>query len=104
MIGNSNDETNFSHKLLLTNIQVSKIDRAYPNGSSANIEFSKTNLSKSVQLGGFLFGSPDIFDLPMTPIKGIISLANSIAKESKNTGIKRLSNDILVDAGLNAGL
>ena len=31
LIGNSNDETNFSHKNLLTNIQVSKIRKAFTN-------------------------------------------------------------------------
>ena len=39
MIGNSNDETNFQHKLLLTNNQVSKIRKAFGNGLSANIKF-----------------------------------------------------------------
>ena len=54
MIGSSNDETDFPHKLLLTNIQVSKIHKAFTNGSSANIKFSKTQLSKMIQLGGFI--------------------------------------------------
>ena len=49
LIGSSNDETNFPHKLLLTNIQVSKIRKAFANGSSANITFSKTHLSKMIQ-------------------------------------------------------
>ena len=40
---NSNDETNFPHKLLLTNTQVSKIRKAFANGSSANIKVSKTD-------------------------------------------------------------
>ena len=52
MIGSSNDETNFPHKLLLTDTKVSKICKAFANGSSANIKFSKTQLSKIVQLGG----------------------------------------------------
>ena len=34
----SNDENNFLHKLLLTNIQVSKLRKAFANGSSANIK------------------------------------------------------------------
>ena len=34
LIGNSNDETNFPHKLLLTDTQVSKISRALTDGSS----------------------------------------------------------------------
>ena len=51
MIGNSNDETNFSHKLLI-NTQVLKSCKGFGNGSSANIKFSRTQLSKMVQLWG----------------------------------------------------
>ena len=36
-IGNSINETNIPHKMLLTNIQVSKICKAFVNGSSASI-------------------------------------------------------------------
>ena len=60
LIGNSIDETNFPHKILLTDTQVSKICKDFANGSSANINFSKTQLSKIVQLRGFLFGPPII--------------------------------------------
>ena len=48
LIANSNDETNFPHKLLLTYKQVSKFCKAFANGSPANIKFS--NKVK----GGFL--------------------------------------------------
>ena len=41
-IGNSNDGTNFPHKLLLTNTQVSEIHKAVANGTSANMKLSKT--------------------------------------------------------------
>ena len=54
MIGNSNDETNFLHELLLTGRQVSSIREAFSNNSSANIKFSKTQVSKMIQSGGFL--------------------------------------------------
>ena len=54
MIRSSNDETNFPHKLLLTNTQVSKIRRAFANGLSGNIKFSKTQYSKMIQSGGIL--------------------------------------------------
>ena len=54
VIGESSDETNFPYKLLLTNTQVSKICKAFANGLSANVKFSKTHLSKIIQLGGFL--------------------------------------------------
>ena len=54
VIGDSNDETIVSHKLLLTNRKVSGICKIFPNNSSANIKLSKTQLSKMVQFGGFL--------------------------------------------------
>ena len=36
LIKGSNDQTNFSHTLLLTNTQISKTRKAFANGSSAN--------------------------------------------------------------------
>ena len=54
MIGDSNDETNFPHELLLTDRQVSSIHKAFDNNSSVDIRFSKTQLSKMIQSGGFL--------------------------------------------------
>ena len=36
LIGNCNHETNFRHKSLLTNTQVSKILKAFANGSLTN--------------------------------------------------------------------
>ena len=53
-VGKINDETNNSpHKLLSINTQVSRIWKALVNGSSASIKFSKIQLSKMLQLGGF---------------------------------------------------
>ena len=40
--------------MLLTNTQVSKLRKAFVNGSSANIKLSKTHLHKIRQSGGFL--------------------------------------------------
>ena len=54
MIGNSDDETNFPHKLLLTNRQVENLRKAFANKSSTDIKLSKTQLSKMIQSGGFL--------------------------------------------------
>ena len=48
------DETNFPHKLLLTNRQVANLRKAFANHSSADIKLSKTQLSKMIQSGGFL--------------------------------------------------
>ena len=50
LIGSSNVETSFPNKLSLTNsLKVSKIRRAFANGSSAYTKFSKTQLSKMIQ-------------------------------------------------------
>ena len=103
LIGGSNDKTNFPSKLLLTDTQVSKICNAFANGSSANIKFSKTQLAKMIQSGGFmslvpLYGSSDPpFRKTFSSAK---SLTNSYAKELKNTGSKKLDENTLVDAGL----
>ena len=48
MVGDFNDEANSSHTLLLTDTKVSRIFKAFANGSLANINISKTYLSKMV--------------------------------------------------------
>ena len=54
VVGDSNDENNFLHKLLLTNAQVSKLRKAFSSGSSANIKLLKAQLHKLGQSKGFL--------------------------------------------------
>ena len=49
LIRNSHDEINFLHKSLLTDTQVSKNGKGFANGPSANIQFSKSQLSKILQ-------------------------------------------------------
>ena len=58
LIGSSNDENNFPYKLLLTSTQVSKIRKAFANGSSANIKVLKIQLSKMIESREFLVGLP----------------------------------------------
>ena len=79
VVCSSNDKTNFQHKLLLTNTQVSRLRKTFANGSSANINFSKTQLSKMIQLGGF-----SSFDLMLNPAKAAsetISEVQDLASE-----------------------
>ena len=74
MVGDYNDEVNFSHKLLLTNTQVSKICKSFAKASSVDINFSKSQLSKTVKLGGLLDAL----------VHAVISAgANAIKKEVK---------------------
>ena len=54
MVGDSNDNTNFPHELLLTNRQVANIRKDFAIHSSIDIKLSKTQLSKMIQSGGFL--------------------------------------------------
>ena len=52
MVGDN--ETNFPHKLLLTNRQVTNLRKVSTNNSSTDIKLSKTQLDKMIQSGGFL--------------------------------------------------
>ena len=54
VVGDSNDQNNFPHKLLLTNTKVLRLRKTFANGLSANINLSKTQLHKIRQSGGFL--------------------------------------------------
>ena len=89
MIGDSNDETNFPHELLLTDRQVSSNRKAFANNSSADIKFSKTQLSKMIQSGEFLLKLLDpLLKLGLPLIKNVIT---------------PLAKSVLIPLGLTAG-
>ena len=46
MIGNSDDNTNFHHELLLTKRQVANLLKAFANHTSANIKYQKFNYQR----------------------------------------------------------
>ena len=54
MVGNSNDNTNFPHELLLTNKQVANIRKAFAKNTLTDIKLSKAQLSKMIESGRFL--------------------------------------------------
>ena len=54
MIGNSDDETNFSYKLFLTNRQVANLGKDFAKHTSTDTKLSKTQLSKMIQSREFL--------------------------------------------------
>ena len=54
MIGNSDDNANFPHELLLTNRQVTNARQAFAKNTSTDIKLSKTQLSKIIQSEGLL--------------------------------------------------
>ena len=54
MIGNSEDEANFCHKLLLTNRQAANLRKTFANHASTDIKLSKAQLTKMQKKDGFL--------------------------------------------------
>ena len=61
MIGDSNDETNFTHELLLTDrLKVSRLCKAFVINLIFNIKLMKTQLSKMVQSRTFLGPASDL--------------------------------------------
>ena len=76
MIGDN--ETDFPHKLLLTDRQVSNLCKSFANHSSADMKLSKTKLSKMIQSGGFL--SRLLGPLLKTGLQLIKDVIKSLAK------------------------
>ena len=90
-IVNSNDKTNFPHQLLLTDTQVSKLRKVFPNSSTANIKFSKTQFCK-IQSGGF-----SILNL-MNLAEVAYEIANNAKKLSNKVSFDDISKNILPDS------
>ena len=90
MIGNSNDKTNFTHELLLTNRQVINLRKTFPSQTSTDIKLSKTQLSKMIQSGGFL--------------GRILGPLLRTGLPSMKSVIKPLAKSVLVPLGLTAAV
>ena len=71
MIGNSDDETNFPHKLLLTNSQVANLRKAFVNRTSTVSKLSKAQLTK-MQKGGFLRFLAPLLKSGLSLLKSVI--------------------------------
>ena len=99
IIGNSGDNTNFPHELLLTIRQVSNLRKAFAKNTSTDIKLSKTQLSKMIQPGGFLgrlLGPLLKTELPLikSVIKPLIEsvlvpLELTVAASAANAGIHK---------------
>ena len=76
MVGNSNDNTNFPHKLLLTDRQVANIRKAFSNNLSRDVKFLPILLGT---LGASLLGNL------LTGGKGVIRAGDGIKKKFKFT-------------------
>ena len=91
MVGDSNDETNVLHKQLLSDTQVSRICKAFANGSLAIIKLLKTQLPKMVQLGGFfnhfLNFAFDPFKLMSECIKKVQNLVKKVLDNESDLAV-----------------
>ena len=92
MIGNSDDEGNFPHKLFLTNRQVAHIRKAFANHTSTNIKFSKAQLTK-MKKGGFLRFLAPLLKSGLPLIKSVIKalgmLGLTAAASATDAAIKK---------------
>ena len=91
MIGNSDDETNFPHKLLLTIKHVANLCKPFANHTSTDIKLSKAQLTK-MQKGGFLR-----FLAPL--LKSGLPLLKSVIKPLGMLGVTTAASAI--DAAIN---
>ena len=112
MIGNFVDETNFLHKLLLTNRQVENLRKAFANNSSIDIKLSKTQLSKMIQSRGFLgrllspllkAGLPLMKNVikqlsknALIPLGFTAAAAAAAAAKEEHAGIHKKSQDLVI--------
>ena len=102
VIGNSNDETNFSYKSLSTNTLVSRLCKAFTNGSSANIKLSKTQMHKIGQSWAFFSRILEPFlktGFPLKKCTEAIKVFNTIrinsSSISNSAAIKRKYLDLI---------
>ena len=103
MVGNSDDEANFPHKLLLTNRQTLSFRKAFNNHTSADIKFSKAQLTK-MKKGGFLklpllkYVVKPLGMLGLTPAASATdAVINKKILGSGNHTTLRISNDDMQD-------
>ena len=92
IIGNSDDETNFPHKLLFTNRQIANIRKAFANHTSTDIKLSKAQLSKMQKSGFLRFLAPLLkpgLPLLKSVIKPLVMLGLTAAASATDAAINK---------------
>ena len=104
MIGHSDDDANFPHKLLLTIRQVANIRQAFANHTLTNIKFSKAQLTK-MQKGRFLrFLAPLLksgLPLSKSVIKTLGMLGLTAAASATDAAINKINTWIWKSYNIN---
>ena len=99
VIGDSNDDINFRYKLL-SDTQVSRIRKAFANVSSANIKFSKPQLSWIVQLAGVICNIPVLSNILLSVPKKGTDIARSLRKDFLDKQMDKFNKEYLLGKGL----
>ena len=93
MIGNSDDEANFPHKLMLTNRKIANLRKTFANHTSTDIKLSKAQLTK-MEKGKFL--------RLLTPFKSELPLLKGVIKSLGMLGLTAAAS--ATDAAINKSL
>ena len=92
MIGNSDYEANFPHKLLLTNRQVASLCKAFVKHASTDIKLSKAQLTK-MQKGAYLKILAPLLNSGLPLLKSVIkqlgALGLNAAASATNAAINK---------------
>ena len=97
VIGNSDDEASFPHKLLLTNRQVASLRKAFANHRLTDIKLSKAKLTKMQKSGFLRFLAPLLKSgLPLlkSAIKPLGMLGLTAAASATDAAINKKSLDL----------
>ena len=98
MIGNSDDESNFPHKLLLTNRQVANIRKSFANHTSIDIKLSKAQLTK-MQKGGFLRFLAPLLKSGLPLLKSVIKPLAMLSLTAASSAIDAAINKKIFGSG-----
>ena len=98
MIGNSDDEANYPHKLLLTNRQVANICKAFPNHISTNIKSSNAQLTK-MQKNGFLRFLEPLLKSGLSLLKSVIKPLGMLGLTSASSATDAAINKKILGSG-----
>ena len=98
MIGNADYETNFPHKLLLTNRQVANLRKAFAKHTSTDIKLSKAQLSK-MQKGGFLRFLAPLLKSGLPLLKSVIKVLGMLGQTAAASATDAAINSKILGSG-----
>ena len=98
MIGSSDDETNFPHKLLLTNRQVINLRKDFAYRTTTDIKLSKAQLTK-MQKGGFLRFLAPLLKSGLPLLKSVIKILGMLSLTAAASATDAVINKIILGSG-----